>query len=155
MGYNVIDVVNRAIDVAVRIEEVHKKISDKESNGSPIKVLSKVLIKQVDKRIEHYKTIIRRTENTEFEDIDFEIYDKISFLVNEFIKKIYLPEINNVREYLKFSLGLEKDMCSLLIDIKGRYVKNMSDTETKTYKILDDMIKNESGQVKVIEDTLK
>ena len=82
----------------------------------------------------------------------------MSFLVDEFSKKIYvtkIDDINNIKEYLKFSLDLETDTQSLLIDIRGRFVKNTCDAQTKTYKILSDMINNKDSNIAVLQKILK
>jgi len=66
-----------------------------------------------------------------------------------------MSEINNVRDYLRCSLYLEKDVHSLLIDIQGRFVKNTSDMNTKTYKILSNIINNKASHISTLENVLK
>ncbi|EFG89043.1 hypothetical protein CLCAR_1227 [Clostridium carboxidivorans P7] len=89
------------------------------------------------------------------DEIDFGIYDKMSFLINEFNKKVYVAEIINTREYLKFSLGFQKDVYSLIIDLQGRFVKSTRDTDTKTYEILSNMINNKASHIAILEKILK
>lgn len=155
MGYNIIDVIDKAINIAKRRKTIFETIGEEKCNIPSMKIISKVLVKEVDKAILYYETLRKEIGNVDFEEIDFATYDKMSFLINEFNKKIYVPEINNVREYLKFSLTLEKDIYSLLIDIQGRLVKNINDVNTKTYKILSHIIHNVDMQIAAIEKTLK
>lgn len=155
MGYNVVDLIDKAIVIAGRRKTIFENIGQEKSDIPSLKIISKVLSKQVDKTIQYYETLKREVANEEIEEIDFVIYDKMSFLINEFNKKIYAPQINDVKEYLKFTLGLQKDTYSLLVDIQGRFVKNTSDVHSKTYKILGDIIDNISMHIDTIEKNLK
>jgi len=120
-----------------------------------MEIIPKILIKKIDNTIEYYEALKEEIGEESFEEIDIRIYDRISFLINEFSKKIYEPEINNVRDFLEFSLALEKDTYSLIIDIQGRFTENTSDVHTKTYKILSDMINNKADFVAALEKILK
>ena len=155
MGYNVIDIINKGIDIASRRKTIFENIELEKCDIPSIKIISKVLIKEVDRTIEYYNILKKEIGNEEFEEIDFAIYDKMAFLINEFNKRIFVPEITNVREFLEFSLDLEKDAYSLLIDIQGRFVKKTSDIHTKTYKILSDIINNIDSHITTLEKTLK
>jgi len=50
--------------------------------------MSTVLIKQMDKTIEYYEKLKKVISGMEFEEIDFVIYDKMSFLIDEFNRKV-------------------------------------------------------------------
>ena len=155
MGYNVADIINKAIKIAIRRKTIYENIGQEKCDIVSIKIISKVLIKEVDRTIEYYEALLKEINDMEFEEIDFSIYDKMSFLINDFNKKINIAEINNVREYLNFSLGLEKSLYSLLMDIQGRFVKNTSDIHTKTYRILSDIIDNKAKHIAMIEKALE
>lgn len=154
MGYNALDLLDKAIIIAIKIRTIYEKISHEKCDIEHVKVFSTVLIKQVNKHIQYLEALKKELINEDFEDIDFGIYDKMSFLINEFNKKIYISDISNVRSYLKFSLELEKDALSLLIDIQGRYVKTASDTSTKTYKLLSAIINLNAKYVATLEKML-
>lgn len=62
-----------------------------------------------------------------------------------------MEEINNIKDYLKFSLDLEIGGKSVLIDVQGRFVKDTSDINTKTYKTLSDMINNKEELITALE----
>ena len=74
--------------------------------------------------------------------------------LNTYNTRIIVIDINYVREYLEFSLGLEKAVYSLLMDIQGRLVKNTDDIHTKTYKILSDIIENKARHIEMLERML-
>ena len=155
MGYNVADIIDKAIKIAIRKKSIYENIGQEKCDIPSIKIISRVLIKQIDKTIEYYEALLKEIDNTEFEEIDFSIYDKMSSLINDYNKRINVVEINNVREYLKFSLGLEKSVYSLQMDIQGRFVKNASDIHTKTYKILADIIDNKAKHIAILEKILE
>ncbi|MBC8060787.1 MAG: hypothetical protein H7Y18_08985 [Clostridiaceae bacterium] len=155
MGYSVIDLINKAINIEVKRKIIYEKIGREKFDIQSIKIMSKVLIKDIDRTIQYYETIKVQVGDIEFEEIDFWIYDKMSFLIDEFNKKICDVDINDVREFLKYSYGLEKDICSLIIDVQGRFVKNTSDTLTNTYRILSHMIDIRTKHIATLEVTLR
>jgi hypothetical protein len=155
VGYNVIDIIDKGIGVANKRKAIFEKIGREKSDTPLLKVMSSVLMKEVDKSIQYYASLKKGIANEEFEEIDFVIYDKIAFLINEFSEKLCIREINNVREYIRFSIDLEKDARSLLTVIQGNLVKSTSDIHTKTYKILSDVITNVDNHIKTLEKCLK
>lgn len=155
MAYNIIDLLNKAISISIRKKEIYENIKQKKCDIPSMEIIPKILIKKIDNTIEYYEALKDEIGEESFEEIDIRIYDRISFLINEFSKKIYEPEINNVRDFLEFSLALEKDTYSLIIDIQGRFTQNTSDVHTKTYKILSDMINNKADFVAALEKILK
>lgn len=154
MGYTVVDLINKAIDNGIRKKIIFKSI-EKESPVLSIKMVSRVLAKEIDRTNQYYDMLKRDTDTKNIEEIDLKIYDKISSLISEFNEKVHIRKINNVREYLNFSLGLEKDTYALIIDIRGRFVRNKNDVHTKTYKILSDIINYKAGHIATLQKILK
>lgn len=155
MAYNIIDILDKAIIVANKKKAIYEDIGKKKNDNQGVKILSKVLIKEVDRSIEYYESLKSKIWDNEFEEIDIGVYDKISFLINEFNRRLYIGDVNNSKEFLKFSLDLERDVKSLIIDIQGRFVKNTSDIYTETYRILSDVISNKSKHIETLEKTLR
>lgn len=147
MGYNVVDIINKAIKVTIKEKNIYENVKKEKYDTPIIKAISNVLIKETKKNIEFYENLKKEMEKEKLDDIEFGIYDKISFLVNQFNNKEYLINFDDVKEYLVFSLNVEKDIESLLIDIQGRLVKNISDTELKTYKTLSLIINNKKEYI--------
>jgi hypothetical protein len=152
MGYNVIDVINKAINIAIRKKAIYESLGQIKYDIPSVEIMSKVLVKEIDRTIKYYEEL---KNEVMVEEIDFYVYDKMSFLIDEFSKKLYDTEVNNIKEYLKFSLSLEKDGKALLIDVQGRFVKNASDIHTKTYKILSDMINHKENLITTLEKFIK
>lgn len=155
MGYNIIDILNKGIDVSTKRKAIFEAIGQKNCDIPSIKIMSTVLSKQVDRTIKYYKELKNEITPDECDEIDFVIYDKISFLINEFSSRLYVPEIDNIRDFLRFSLNLEKDLYSLLVNIQGRLVKNTNAEHTKTYETLTKAIKNVSSHIETLKDLLK
>jgi len=84
MGYNVADIIEKAINIAVKRRAIYENVGQEKCDILSIKVISKVLVKQVDKTIEYYKTLLKEINDVEFEEIDFSIYDKMSSLISDF-----------------------------------------------------------------------
>ena len=154
MGYNVLDIIDKAIDIQNRRKIILKSVVSEHKTKATIILMCKVLCNQIDEIISYYHELEDEIRDTEFEEIDIIIYDKISFLINEFNNKIYYQDIENAKDYLKFLLNLAKDTYSLFIDIQGRLVKNINDTSTKTYDILSKIINNIKKQIETIEKTI-
>ena len=154
MGYNIIDIINKAINIENKRKMVIKNAITENNTSPSIKLISKVLCNQIDEIIKYYEELKNEIKYTELEEIDFRTYDKMSFLVNEFNERICVLKVINVREYLKSTLELEKNKYSLFIDMQGRLFNNTSDTGTKTYEILSKIIANILKHIRTIEKTI-
>ena len=154
MGYNVIDVIDKAINISIKKKAIYSIIGEIKSDLPSIEVVLVILLRQIDNTIDYYKSLKIESANTEFEEFDFVIYDKISYLINEFNSKMFEPEIKDVRSFLEFSLALEKNTYALFVDIQGRFVKNKADVNTKTYSILSKMITNKANFISSLEKSI-
>lgn len=154
MGYNILDIIDKAINIQNRRKIILKKVVAEGKTIPAIILMSKVLCHQIDEIIKYYYELQDELRDTKFEEIDIITYDKMSFLINEFNNKIYAQDIESVKDYLNFSLNLTKDKYSLFIDIQGRLVKNVNDTSTKTYDVLSKIINTTRKQIVMIEKTI-
>ncbi|MDP4178989.1 MAG: hypothetical protein Q8900_11700 [Bacillota bacterium] len=155
MAYNIIDIIDKAINIAINRKNIYEGISKEKSNASSLKIISKALVKETEKTIQYYISLKNELSHQLLDEIDFSIYDKMSFLINEFNKKKYLMEINNPQEFFMFSYSIERDLHSLFVDIQGRFVKDTDDMKKKTYEILSDLITQKAEIILQIEDFLK
>lgn len=155
MQYTSLDLLNKAINITRRRKKIYEEIERNENSNISVKIISKVLIKEVDRNIEFYNDLIKKTRLEEFENIDFIIYDKISFLVDEFNKKEYKADIKDVRTCINFAITLEKDIYSLIINIQGRLVQGTKDTFSQIYKNLSDVINHKISYIAMLEKILK
>jgi len=154
VGYNVVDIINKAIDIENRRRYIINNLI-KENQVSPvISLISKVLCNQIDEIIKYYEDLKEEMKYIEIDEIDVRSYDKMSFLINEFNERMYVLKVANVREFLKSTLEITKNKYSLFIDIQGRLVNNTSNTGSKTYEILSKIIANTLNQIRTIERTI-
>lgn len=152
MGYNVVDIIDKAISIANKRKEI---ISEKHNPNPSAVVISRVLIKEINKIIEYYEDLKNEIKSCEIEEIDFYTYDKISFLMNSFSNKIKDVNVSSLRDFLKHSLETEKDLYAMFIDVRGRFVNKSSDVNTKTYETLTKIIENKARVIKMLEKSLK
>ncbi len=155
MAYDANDIIDKAVNIALKRKSIYENVKQQNKDIYSITILSKVLIKDVEKTIGLYKKLTIELKDVALEEIDFGAYDKISFLINEFNGKLYLYDIKDIKNFLKFSLNLEKDIHSLFLSIQGRLIKNKNDVNTKTYKVLSAMISNKAKLIESIEKILK
>lgn len=155
MGYTVIDIIDKSIEIENKRKNILISVECDKKNLPIISLMSKVLIKDIEMNMERYHELKNEMLFEELEVISFEIYDKISALIIEFHNKEYMTIAKNVEEYLNFSLHLDKDTYSLFVDIKGRFVKNIDDMETKTYAVLSKIIECMNKRIHSHEQTLK
>lgn len=155
MAYNVLDLLDKAINIAEKRKKLYNDALFKTSKNSSIYVLINVLLKNMDRTIEYYEKLKLEAVTVTGEEIDFVIYDKISFLVNEFNHKLFIPENLTTKILLESSLDIEKDILALYIDVQGRFVKNEGDTRTNIYKILSSLILQKQKKVTELEAFIK
>ena len=149
MGYNIIDIMDKAIAIAYTRKELYTGVSNQNHQPPAIKILSKVLADNVDKTLLYYEKLKKELNHKEIEIIDFAIYDKISFLIGQFNLRLHTTDATTPKEFISFSLNFEKEILALFLDIQGRLIKNANDTNSTAYIILSDMIKTKT---KLIED---
>jgi len=155
LGYNAIDLLDKSIFIANKRKEIYTKIGEKNTSNTALLLISKVLVKNVEKSIQYYKKLKNEISEDILEDIEFTAYDKISFLINEFNKKLLVPDISDVKELLGFSLEFEKLLYALFIDIQGRLVQKEEDTDSITYKLLSNIIRRKEKQLESLEKAIK
>lgn len=155
MAYTVLDLLDKSINIAEKRKKLYSKAIPSISKNPSLYVLLNVLIKNSDKTIEYLRKLKLEANNIICEEIAFDVYDKISFLINQFNQKLFIPETLNIKNLLESSLDIEKDVLALFIDIQGRLVKKEADTGTNAYKILSKIILQEEKKIKDIQKFTK
>lgn len=151
MGYNIKDLLDKAIRNAEKRKELYINVKEKNCNDLKINIISNVLIKGVEKNIEFYNNLKYKAEDSVLEEFDFSTYDKISFLINQFQRSMENPKILNVKGLLNFSLDMEEKVAALFIDIQGRFIQSEKDMQSNAYKILSNMIDATNRNIKQIK----
>jgi len=60
MGYNVIDIIDKAINIAVRRKTEYENIGKEKCDTQSIRIMSIVLAKEADKTIQYYETLKKK-----------------------------------------------------------------------------------------------
>ena len=147
MSYNIIDIVDKTIQIEEKRIIMINSIIDGTQGLSNINVLGKVFEKESRKMISYYESIKNEIKNEEMEEIDFRTYDKIAFLINEFCDRMIMLKCKTPKEYLHQALNMAEDELALFIDIQGRLVNSSVNNVTKTYEILSKIITRLRKQV--------
>lgn len=152
MPYSIVDIIDKAIVITNKRKKI---ISERNNENANIEIMSKVLIKEIDKMICYYESLKNEFKNMQVEEIDIYTYDKISFLMDNFSKRIVNVSVGSPHEYVEHSLEMEKDLYAMFIDVRGRFVNKSSDISTKTYDTLTEIIENKARVIKMLEKSLK
>lgn len=154
MGYNAVDIIDKAIKILNKRIEAYKKVQKENEDIPYVKIISKVVIKQAYETMAYYESVKQKANNGGFDEIDFKTYDQISFLVNHFNLRKYSLEFINARDYFMNLLDFQKDVRALYIDIQGRLVTNQVDVHKSSYKIMGEIIKYKDEEIKTLEKVL-
>jgi hypothetical protein len=137
--YDIRDIINKAIALANQKRELYIKACE-DINAPDVLLVLKVVLKTIEKEIEHYNTMIKNITNEMAEGIDFATYDKVSSLVAQFSKIMIAPKLHNKNELVLFIIDLEEQIYALLVDIQGRMVTNEAVASTVSYYVLNELI---------------
>jgi hypothetical protein len=152
LGYNIIDVLDKAIDIAHKRKRLYTEISNQKNQPPAVRIIAKVLADTVDTTFLYYEKLKKEVKDKEIEVIDFFIYDKISFLISQFNLRIHDADIKTSKELISFSLNFESEILALFLDIQGRLIKTAADANSSTYLILSDMIQTKTKLIHNLEN---
>ncbi|MCY6960647.1 hypothetical protein [Clostridium brassicae] len=158
MAYNVIDIIDKLNFLKRKVKDIYIDIYSSNPDDYRCKIVCKTLVKHQDKHINYYNKIKRNLTNKQLDEIDFAIYDKISFLIDKYKNSIYLidEDHKSIKDILKLALKYENENKGLIIDIQGRLVKKEKDTKTVTYNVLSEILKKEQMYIydltKILQD---
>lgn len=155
MAYTAVDIIDKAIEISKRRIKAYERIEKENKDVPYVKIISKVIIKEAHKTIKYYEDSKRIVGNENFEEIDFNTYDKISFLINQFNQRNYSLEFTNAKDYFKNLLEFQRDVRTLYVDIQGRLVKNADDVHKRTYEVLSDIIDYKTEQIRKLQEVLQ
>ncbi|CDI50296.1 hypothetical protein [Clostridium tetani] len=155
MAYTALDLLDKIIYVEEKKRDICGAGLEKAKNDTRIYILIKVIMKNLDRSIEFHKKLKEQMSKSKMEEIDFIVYDKISFLIDEFNGKLLAPDIFNVEGLIKFCLEFQRDVLALCIYIQGKIVQREEDMSTSTYKALNTIIVEKKKGIKNLEDFAK
>lgn len=154
MGYTIFDVLDKIIKVETRIKDIYIEVT-KSYQVRRIEIVSRVLAKEKERHIQYYSNLKKESTSELNEDIPFDIYDKISFLINQFNKMILIEKFSSFEELLLYALKYEEMNKALLIDMQGRLLRKKEDNNTLAYKILSEIITERQKHINNINNFIK
>lgn len=154
MGYTILDILDKLIQVEINIKNVYLEVA-KITKFRRVNIVARILSKDKERHIEYYKEIREENSFELEEDIPFDIYDKISFLVNQFKTRIRIENFNTLDELLDYALDYEEMNKALLIDMQGRLLRKKEDNNTVAYKVLLEIIRERQKHINNIQNFIK
>ena len=115
MGYNIFDILDKLIILEEKAIKMYRQIAKAKDVSPSLKTVALVLAKEEEKHIESYNVLMENLKDKELDEIYFDIYDKVSSLLNEFQNRIVMPEASDVKSLLSFALELESQNLALQI----------------------------------------
>ena len=151
--------IDNLIDKLIELEEegykLYLMISENIKFENNLQIMAKILANDEKKHMLVYEEFKKNLATDDDTEIEFTIYDRAVELIYEFSKIKTKNNIKNVKELFKFALIFEMENLSLVLIISGLFVKSYKDVETRNYKILSEIIKEEQKHVNLIEEILK
>lgn len=154
MGYDIRDIIEKAINVASKRKSLYTSLMDINPDIRVRFVINTLLI-QVDKDLNSFYVLKQSITDEMAEEIDFDIYDKISSLVYQFNRTLIKPNIRSSEELLEFALDVEEKLYALFVDIQGRLVKDDVVVESQAYIMLNKIIEVREKNIKNIKYFIK
>ena len=154
MAYDIRDIIVKAVDLALKRRQLYHSLLDINPNIRVRTVINTLLI-QVEKDVKQLSDLKESISYNIVEEIDFDIYDKISSLIYQFNKSLINPKIRSLEELLEFSLKLEESVYALFRDIQGRLVKDNYLIETQADLILEEMIRLKEVNIENIKQFVR
>lgn len=155
MNYTILDILEKLVNIEENALNIYVQIAETIKNDSlRISIVAKTIAKQEQRHIEYYKNLMHDLDGKLTETIDFYLYDKAAKLLFEFINNIQPPQVNNVKQLLKFALEFERSNIGLLLDVQGRLIGKADDVNNNTYKIISMVIREEKEHEKMFLDLL-
>ncbi|MBS4536393.1 hypothetical protein GOQ29_12270 [Clostridium sp. D2Q-14] len=139
MAYSIIDILNKLIKTEEKIKKVYVNIANS-TDMRRIEIISRILVKEKERHIRYYEDIKKENSSGANQHIDFDIYDKISFLINQFNIRIVDKKFDTLEQLLNYALEYEEMNKGLLIDMQGRLLRTKKDNTTVAYKVLSEII---------------
>lgn len=153
MSYTLVDILEKLRDLekgaAKMYEEIAHNCSKKDKK---ISIAAKVLRTEELRHIEYYGKLIEEAKNQKEVDIDidFDIYDKAYSLMNEFKTRLFTPNISSVSELIEFAYDFENANTALLLDIRGRLVRDINESTNYNYLALTEILLEEQKHAESI-----
>lgn len=148
--YDIRDVLRKAIAVTLKRREVYRKVLE-QSDDLKIQTMVRILIHEIERDLKGYEHMIGVLTDEQAEVIPFDVYDTISSLVNQFLRKLVAQDFKDPKAFMRYALEHEQAILALLLDIQGRLAQNTPITTSIAYYVLSEMIMEKKRTIKNIQ----
>jgi hypothetical protein len=156
MAYSLPDLLERLVVVKESSVNIFEAIANNSSQSDKrISIVSRVFKAEEMRHIQHYRELLEESKVQVNTDIDFDIYDKIYSLINEFKNRIAVPKVSTVQELVSFTFDFEMSVTALLLDIRGRMVRSSNDAANFNYVAITQLILEEQKHAASISTFIK
>lgn len=155
MSYTIIDILDKIIIIEEFISEIYVELGKSEEIGVNLRTVANIFALEEKRHAETYTRIKERIYYENNIEIDFDLYDKASKVINDFKSKINKPNINNLNEILEFMIQIEKENVALIIRIRDILITSLEKENTLIYKVLDELLVEELKHIENLEQFLK
>lgn len=134
--YDIRDVLRKGVAVTEKKRQEYLKLQEN-SGDLRMRILIGVFIKEINRDISNINRLIDSITDSIAESIEFDVFDKISSLVNQFTRTIAPIDIKERKPLVRYILEQEKATYALLVDIQGRMVTSRSSVSIAYYVLLE------------------
>jgi len=134
--YDIRDVLRKGVTVTEKKRQEYLKLQEN-SGDVRMRILIGVFIKEINRDISNINRLIDSITDPIAESIEFDVFDKISSLVNQFTRTIVPIDIKERKPLVSYILEQEKATYALLVDIQGRMVTSRSSVSIAYYVLLE------------------
>ncbi|MBM7562534.1 hypothetical protein [Fusibacter tunisiensis] len=152
--YDIRDVLQRGIEIAAKRKTLYEKAKENEPDLRN-QMIYNMMIRALERDETYYKQIMLSISDAMAEAIDFGIYDKISSLVNQFMRTLIPPSSHDRKEIVGYIIEQEKSIYALAIDIQGRMVTDDLTSMTIAYYVMTEIIEDKKQLIDKFEQLVR
>ncbi|MDR5659033.1 hypothetical protein RH915_05985 [Serpentinicella sp. ANB-PHB4] len=153
MAYTLVDILDKFISIEVYLQQMYTDIANS-SVDQKIKNIASVFALEEKRHVTTYISLKRDIEGKQQVEIDFDLYDRISKITNEFSNNILKPETDNIKDLIQFMLYIEKENLALIIRIQDVLSSNSKRIDFGE-SVLEDLLREEEKHIKNLEMFVK
>lgn len=153
--YTILDILDKLIAIKERTHSVYLRAIENANIVQSVKTIIRVLGKEEQRQITHYKKITLDLCEMEELEVDFDTYDKISKILLIFNNLDGDLRFLNPTDLLTYIMEFEKNYFALIVTIQGILVKTFEDEEKPPYQALRELISIESKHIEALEKFIK
>lgn len=155
MGYTILDIMNKLLDIEKNGRDFYLKLADQYANQAKLAAAARVLSKEEERHIRVYSDLLNTQLPLEETMISFEVYDRAVKLLHDFRRINKGPEAQDVQDLINWALAFEKENLALVLSIRGLLVRSTEDAESYPYQILSEVIREEEKHISNLEQFIR